>query len=1193
MQGEVSTHTGSVSERGGSASRRTGHEKAKDGQETDGETERTGEDQGKKSRQADQRKKQDQGNAKRLKEEIAANKKDKKLSWGDTKKLKDDIRRVQDEQDVEFDTTKLEFYRKKLSEHTNLNAVAISKMTPAELVVVAQALIDAVGHEEPPKITGKSKESHDKRRQQRLDLQEITEVTRGEELTPAKVEGLIRQVEQVLVEEPSVGAEEILSGAKKETEEAAYKEEVGGKRHYFVESDLRLEFLKKDEVEQVLAQQAVAIELPDNWDKKTPVVRERWLAQKGILSTQDFPNTTVEDRGDGTYGLFVPEISESVIRKALQDNGIEKTPTLPDNFEDLSFKEKRKILKQQGFDVLPMIAGGAGKKWTDNEFEEVSTRVRDPRTGEVVTVTEKVKIDLKGTIDRLMSLAREDADNPLHEWNADWQELSDRLQHEFIDTLRAAASEHKDFDKVSEVYSEIVKLASNYELAGKIGDFNKILPEDIRNEIGVAWENLDGYFENQLREFDRKDPERTSKLLGMIDEEANSVVTVVQSGFYGRADEQRERFWAKAMEIAAQNPDFGELIKWRATKSMEGIELNYLGFIAERPPAIWQDTEKNLNNLFRYVESTHFAEQQLGRALEAAQQMVQRIPVNDLRGKEREDALKLQTELNERIDAVLGVHRFFIQFEHSDMNPEDLAQVIKSLKDQTFMEYFKRFQKDAFGKELDINLLDKAMGMYMKKLFEDRNIMNEIEALTKGSLNKATTSPHEKWLILKLALDDSEFQKLKTQDDFGKAFAKISGKQMADVNEIWRNNLGRKRDAVSAWYKANTILGIDNEGGLIEMRKDLAKEFEGILRSNAAAWGLDEKQVDQMLTTGLIDQVVNNAYRVSWMFAWSDYDGIRVWDHNAQRPGGKGRVGDYVFNESTHMFFGRHLDHLWEFYTNEGRGKVGKTNLLMQESMLGEHGNMLPQNRTMVRFTRMLLKHDPTLKDKYEALIDKKIGSLKNIDRFDLNNEPEYEWARSAAISEMIDGGQVSFENVEWSKVFNPENKMKYLWFDLNFDRFAALKYFGPESLQLYLQQPNTQQFFKINSVAMFYSKREVRIKPWMKLAIPFHKEIGGYWKKWWKLSYNMTHAEADEIIEHAVQSNRLEAEAEHSMKLKYLGWGPFAGGWTIRHAREMAEASFIAGKEVGKGSGLLPLLFIWEFIKGAFSYSTAQLTGR
>lgn len=1085
----------------------------KDEPETNGETERTREAQEKESRQADQRKKQDQENAKRLREEITANKKDK-------------------------------------------------------------------------------------RRQQRLDLQGITEVIRGEELTPAKVEGLIRRVEQVLVEESGVRAEEMLSGAKKETlEEVAYKEEVGGKRHYFVKSDLRLQFLKKDEVEQILAEQAVAIELPDNWDKRTPVLRERWLTQKGILSTQDFPEMTVEDLGDGTYRLTVPEISESVIRKALEENGLDKMPEFPDNFEDLSFKEKRKILKQQGFDVLPMIAGGMGKKWTDNEFEEVSRRVRDPRTGEVMMVTEQVKIDLKGTVDRLMSLAREGVDDiPAHEMYEDWQELSDRLQNEFINPLHEAASGHKDFDTVSEMYAEIVKLASNYELAGKIDDFNKILPESVRGEIGVAWENLDEYFENQLKEFERKDPERTHELLRLIDEEANSVVSVVQSRFYGRADQAREEFWGKAMKIAVDNPDFAELIKWRATKSMEGIELNYLELMAKTPPAIWQDTEKNLNALFRYVESTHFAEQQLGQALEAGRQMVQLIPVNNLKGEEREEALKLQTELNERIDAVLGVHRFFIQFESSDMNPENLAQVIKSLKDQTFMEYFKRFQKDAFGKELDVNLLDKAMGMYMKKLFEDRNVMNEIEALTKGSLNKATTSSHEKWLILKLALDDSEFQKMNTQDDFDKAFAKISGKQMTSVNEIWRNNLGKKRDAISAWYKTNTILGVDNEGSLIEMRKDLSKEFEGMLRSNAEAWGLDTKQIDQMLTTGLVDQVVNNAYRISWMFAWSDYDGIRVWDNNAQRPGGKGRVGDYVFNESTHMFFGRHLDHLWEFYVNEGRGKVGKTNLLMQESMLGEHGNMLPQNRTMVRFSRMLLKHDPTLKDKYEDLFDKKIGSLKNKDRLDLNNKEENEWAGSAAISELIDGGELSFENVEWSKVFNPENKMKYLWFDLNSDRFAAFKYFSPESLQLWLQQPNTQLFFKINSVEMFYSKREVRIQPWMKLAIPVHSEIGGYWEKWWKLNYKMSHGEKEEIIEYAVQTNRLDAESQDFMKSKYLGWGLFPGRWPFKQLRMSAEAADVAARIITKKTALSPsfwLSFLGEFFKNVFSQSMLQLQGK
>ena len=157
----------------------------------------------------------------------------------------------------------------------------------------------------------------------------------------------------------------------------------------------------------------------------------------------------------------------------------------------------------------------------------------------------------------------------------------------------------------------------------------------------------------------------------------------------------------------------------------------------------------------------------------------------------------------------------------------------------------------------------------------------------------------------------------------------------------------------------------------------------------------------------------------------------------------------------------------------------------------------------------------------------------------------------------------------------------------------ATGKCFAPNMLQDYLQNPSTEKFFAVNSLENFYSKRETRLKPWNKLVIPAHFEIGKWWRKWYKLPYNMAHAEKEEMIDYAAQTNRIDAKYHHQLKSRYLGWGFLPGELPIRRLRQMLEFSYVAGNEMKKRSYFLPLMMFIEFLKQAFAQAQAQLAGK
>lgn len=929
-----------------------------------------------------------------------------------------------------------------------------------------------------------------------------------------------------------------------------------------IETVRRAEYGKRHEAQALLKVKGINVELPDEktWESWAIIKREQWLRDKGIYQ---FANWEGVDAG----GAFVDG-------------------------------------------VLPAISGGSGEKdWNDDVTQEYYDHRVEDEDGNVVKVERKQRdISLEAAIKRLVWLQEKvdlthDADS---EDKKDLSKLTEYFNKTWFISTKDAVAGMKNFDAVSNLARVVDSLSTKYELADdqKRKAFEKVLPLAIRVEIRKAKSDLGKRF----RDVYNKNPQRYRELFKQVDEAAAQVIQFQKGGIYGRADQFRENFIkVSRMEIlAAISDEEKEMLRWRVATSQEGFDLNYGEIQTQLPPADWRDSEQNLDRILRMLESTDFDEQQLSGALNSAAAIVQAIPVNsyDLSPEERKEAEKTQKALTEKLQAVLVVNQFHSTMELSSMDPDELVKVARHFKDHTFQLYFERFNKDAKGQEMfkedgitRLNLLDVGMNIYMKRLHMERKIMNFVEKWTKNSGVK--TGKAERGVEAEC---ETAIKFIENELKGGRSVGEVKG-------------------AVLAWYQTHTLVGASeehsgdpkDEATLITRKKEMIgdkKMFEekdddekaqlaarkwksGLIEElieHKKDWGFDkdgkgDDKIKELIDSGLIDQVMNNAHKISWMMAWSDYDGIRIHDPNGFEHGDKKQIGAYVYNQSTQMFHGRMLGHAWEFFVDEGRGRVAKTNLLMQAEMLGDRGNLLPQNRAMVRFAEKLLGGD-----KVKRLFNEKKGSLRNVNKLDIaNNEDEARWTQSAVMSELIDDGEIGFEEANWSKFFGEKNSWSYLFQDLYGDQSAMKKYMDPGVLQKYLQTPNSELFLQINSIENFYSKREVRLQPWMKLVIPAHLKMGDFWKKWWGLPERMAHAEKEEVIEVSAATNRLDAKYKNSVKRDNLGWGGMPGVMPVRTARQFAEAADsmarIGTTESAKNSWRLPFGVAGEFWKQGLKY--------
>lgn len=994
------------------------------------------------------------------------------------------------------------------------------------------------------------------------------------------------------------------------------REAEGEKVPTLVESFPHLVNATRQQAIDVLQAEGVSVDLPGNWDGMDHVQKEAWLGGNKIVNVTKLPNVEAQEKGEIKYedrkkGVAVikegdgrwaimgrVDMREGTIKDLLKRAGAQVKLEFPRHWDQMGVGEQRDFLRRNGVEVVAGIGGGA-LQWADNLNEK--------------------EVPIDEVLRRLSLLAQQRADDPagyaVGHWE-DWGELLPRLNakiSELTSVKGEGAVGKVNYRELNELVSQAETLQKSFESQGQIAELDTFLPAATREELGQAREELDQVY--QVR-YDSLDDATKAGLFGDLESTVGTLATNAESGWWQGLDEAEARInRAIAPHLAKEAPRIRGILGWRATKLYELLKQKLVTDLLVKPPADPSESPARLNEVLRRIESTDFSPDQLEGMRQDAQRILARISTDTADGR------KMFEEESKTLKAVQAFQIFRVTMEQADMNPEKVMNAFTGFDDETFKLYFERFNQDSKKREFEdshghkFNLLDKGLNVFFKRIHDEREKMNLVEELSRYDLSRSlidkhgeiasrrgwrSLTPEQKALLAQLR---QEFER-RAQGLITKKDLKDDRGNPLTVDEVWRN-LGHKNELIKDWYRETTLMGAhgarDTDGKkYLDLRKfgeDGKGELKGELMQRLRDLGYGDDRLIEYDKTGLLDQVINNSYYFAWTFAWSDYDGIRIWDHNAEGIHGKGRWSGFAFNQNTHMFYGRNIDHTWEhFYSQEEqRGKVGKTNMVFQEALLGREGALLPQNRTMVRFAKRFLRTDKDTLGLLEKRIGEKMKTMRNIDKFDLSVPEEKGWAENAALAEIMDDAEISFENVRFSEAFGKEEShvSKFAMIDLFADRAAHLKYMGPEELQMYLQGPNTKKFFEINSVEKFYSKREVRIKPWMKLVIPVHQELGKYWKKWWKLPYKMPHAEAEEMINYAAETNRLDARDHGRMKFRYCGWGPIPGVWGVRHIRQFAETAGLVSVESGKMLWMIPFLILWEYFRQSFGQTKDILQGK
>lgn len=790
--------------------------------------------------------------------------------------------------------------------------------------------------------------------------------------------------------------------------------------------------------------------------------------------------------------------------------------------------------------------------------------------------------------------------------------------------------------------------------SGQLTRLDSFFPPATRQEIFDIRKNWDQHFGSIRRSLQ---PEVEAQLFSRFENRVKTLETHLQYGNIRSLTEFERRLYEEAIQGRGL-PGSEGIHEWRAAQIFEGYESRIERERLLGIPDSWQDSLRNVNNNLLFIESVEFTPEEL---LSARNRLVGISEALSQRARTLRDpdeiaqAESMLREVNEVKDSVLAFYEVRIAMETSAMDPEKILPHFESLtwKDNTFLVYFRRFYRDHLGREFEdrngtFNMLDRGMQVIFARLRQEKQTMNLVEGLsivdiaTPFAAGDARFSQIERLLGRTLAGDErNRLEELRS--DFNDRIINYrrglgAGTAAGDINTFWSSPFAAK-DIVGQWYRENTILGAhgyragDNEHQYLDQRKeDLRGELEELLRNN----GVSQALIDEYRDQGLFTQIVNNSYSVATVLgAFSDYDGIRLWDRKSvwfkdRSRGNVPRLGAFVYNTATSMFTGRMVDHYGEFLTDEVRGRPRDVNHEFTKFMLGKKRGILGNNRLLVKFTADILddtrNFNKEFKDRlvvdgsgrsFRNLLTDKIVNIEGVERLKIGERRDVDesgrplgdysivggelydniWARGAAIEELIEGGEVSFENLEFSKLFENEktNIIRYNMQDWWGDRDGQKKYFASGAMQEYLKNPGTRLFFQMNR-EIFYSKREIRIQPWMKLVIPAHQEIGKHWQEWWKLPYDMPHAETKRVIDEAVRLNMLDYRYRDVLENKLLGWGPFSGNFlfgrvkALRYTMELADRN---AREFGKRDW--ELLFLWplQFFKEAGQQAFAQLAGK
>lgn len=813
-------------------------------------------------------------------------------------------------------------------------------------------------------------------------------------------------------------------------------------------------------------------------------------------------------------------------------------------------------------------------------------------TGGAQTAEDRLELDrqLFSSIRRLIQLRSRVPD----QYN---EEGGDQLLGALTNTFKQRVEEIKNFPEngsYREIY-EFVKHVKGWEDVAKIdldwqADLDALLSETDREALLVKQKEVDAFFQ---REYDKMDDSVRETIFGDLERELKNgidglrlgqtihdIETMMFGGLdrYGR--EVRPEVAAVGRGLHKEPAVVSGILEWRATKSIEGVETQVGIDLLTQPPARWQEVPQKLANIYKFIESTDFTVEQLSSSVQKAVNMIETVQRNSPEGR------KMLAQLNKELKAFQAFHMFRVTLERGNQNPDKALGVFENYFDnETWKNFAERFGKDNRGREFmatkdkegnsieqEINLFDLAEKAYFRKLQQERRTMNLIEAMTAVGINnkfewrewgameillRRALKPEERTELESLRLTFKDGEKVEVKDKDGNVVLDENGQPKTEIKykignvDDWGKDIGKTKDVIREWYKGKTLLGAVGKLGerRQEMRDALKEELKarglGIKStSDNTVTKLDEGALEALDNSGYLESVDYNAYYFLWTMGWSDFDIIRV--YGKEQAGKKNpMIRAIAYNESSFNFHGRIVDHSWEFFVDEKRGREDKEydpNEVIRRVFPGRHHGLFQRNRTLVRFFDSFVSDEQRKKLGVDEKI-KKMMKDEDLQDYDKREEDYFRsWVEGIVIGDLIDNGEVDFADKDFSKKTIGENA-QYLMGDLYTDRGLTVKYLNKEGFQMYLADPTTENFRKINKkISAFYSGRNIRLWPWMTLASRGHWEFNSKHALRVYRRPNMTAAEGEKFIDELIDDGDMEKKQGTVEKRRNFGFYKIGG---------------------------------------------------
>lgn len=565
-----------------------------------------------------------------------------------------------------------------------------------------------------------------------------------------------------------------------------------------------------------------------------------------------------------------------------------------------------------------------------------------------------------------------------------------------------------------------------------------------------------------------------------------------------------------------------------------------------------------------------------------------------------------------------------------------------NLLDKAMQPFFSQYTAD----KRRINMAEAVTLIPLNEEVRYGHVPSDIKAIFRRDLTQAEVdmlNRVRKELIIAAAFTGRAINRpadFHTMDDaaIDAFYANMTVDEKRKAFDFWMSGRGKPelwnmRLAITEWMVYRTLAGaiderrvdwVDPETGLtipktmLEWRKlEMYQQLKANLLANCVT-PEDKTLVERYDRTQLLKQAANVAYWECYaMGAPAMYGVARIFDRtkdwykvkvNGQELTVK-QARQTAYTDESNYYYARQVDNMFEYFLDERRGKLDSSydrdinaNLEFQRFMLGKRHGILPQNRLLVKIARdniWLSKFENQLivegahvgaAKAFENSLNDARRDLTNMDNLNEANVQDKRFASGVAISEMIDDGVISFENIEWSKMFREgamQNIKKWVMADMWADRQGIIKFY--KAWQEYLQMPNSPLLFKLMDQE-FYSKREVVVQPFMKMVLPGHFALGERWKEWWDLPHDMSVSEREDVIKDAMAKNKLVKEDGVPMIRKFTKLLGIPGYLPIRRAAEYLELGRWVGKEMGKRSWMLMPLILWFLFASLFGQFKAEL---